>query len=179
MKLGCHNIKGMVLVSPVDGVDPFGLLDDFCITPGEMLPFDVPTLVISAGYDSTPGLDVGGDILPSCAPEELSNARFYNALNGEVWLNNATEFGHVDFMDPEWIPSVAAIIHACAVTTQETTEEYLKMVPGQALALFSGLLGECEMFKYLRDNSLIPTNTEVMSKGDTNLPNCPTASCHF
>ena len=55
MKLGCHNIKGMVLVSPVDGVDPFGLLDDFCITPGEMLPFDVPTLVISAGFDSTPG----------------------------------------------------------------------------------------------------------------------------
>ena len=52
---------------------------------------------------------MGGDILPSCAPEELSNARFYNALNGEVWLNNATEFGHVDFMDPEWIPSVAAV----------------------------------------------------------------------
>ena len=49
MKLGCHNIKGMILISPVDGVDPFGLIEDFCITPGEKLPFTTPTLIITAG----------------------------------------------------------------------------------------------------------------------------------
>ena len=27
MKLGCHNVKGMILISPVDGVDPFGLIE--------------------------------------------------------------------------------------------------------------------------------------------------------
>ena len=47
MKLGCHNIKGMILISPVDGVDPFGLIEDFCITPGEKLPFTTPTLIIT------------------------------------------------------------------------------------------------------------------------------------
>ena len=51
MKLGCHNIKGMILISPVDGVDPFGLIEDFCITPGEKLPFTTPTLIITAGRD--------------------------------------------------------------------------------------------------------------------------------
>ena len=49
MKLGCHNIKGMVLISPVDGVDPFGVIEDFCITPGKKLPFTTPTLIITAG----------------------------------------------------------------------------------------------------------------------------------
>ena len=47
MKLGCHNIKGMILISPVDGVDPFGLIEDFCITPGEKLAFTTPTLIIT------------------------------------------------------------------------------------------------------------------------------------
>ncbi len=44
------------MISPVDGVDPFGLIDDFCITPGEKLEFELPTLVLSAGLDSVPGI---------------------------------------------------------------------------------------------------------------------------
>ena len=55
LKLGCHNVKGMVLISPVDGVDPFGFIQNYCITPGEKLPFATPTLVISSGLDSVPG----------------------------------------------------------------------------------------------------------------------------
>ena len=55
LKLGCHNVKGVVLISPVDGVDPFGFIDDYCITPGEKLPFETPTLVISTGLDAVPG----------------------------------------------------------------------------------------------------------------------------
>ena len=73
MKLGCHNIKGMILISPVDGVDPFGLIEDFCITPGEKLPFTTPTLIITAGFDSVNGFDPNNEVIPSCAPEELSN----------------------------------------------------------------------------------------------------------
>ena len=57
-------------------------------------------------------------LVPPCAPDELSNLRFYNALNGHAWLNNgknrkkiavldfiflffyvATSFGHIDFLD--------------------------------------------------------------------------------
>lgn len=110
MKLGCHSIKGLVLISPVDGVDPFGFVDDFCITPGESLPFTVPTLLLTAGYDSVPGINIVGDIIPSCAPPDLSNMRFYEALQGPVWLNNATQFGHVDFMNPEVVPIIIEVL---------------------------------------------------------------------
>ena len=109
MKLGCHNIKGMILISPVDGVDPFGLIEDFCITPGEKLPFTTPTLIITAGFDSVNGFDPNNEVIPSCAPEELSNKRFYDALNGEVWMNNATLYGHADFMDPAWVPTILEV----------------------------------------------------------------------
>ena len=56
-----------------------------------------------------PGLDVGGGIIPSCAPEDLSNWRFFNALNGEAWMNNATLYGHADFMDPDWVPTILSV----------------------------------------------------------------------
>ena len=55
LKSGCYNIKGAVLLSPVDGVDPFGFIDDYCITPGEKLSFETPTLLISVGLDGLPG----------------------------------------------------------------------------------------------------------------------------
>ena len=56
LKQGCFDIKGLILLSPVDGVDPFGFIHDFCITPGEKLPFELPTLMLVAGLDSVPGL---------------------------------------------------------------------------------------------------------------------------
>jgi len=36
---------------------------------------------------------------PACAPEDLSNDRFYDALTGDVWFVNATDYGHIDFFD--------------------------------------------------------------------------------
>ena len=53
--MGCENINGLILFSPVDGLDPFGFLDYYCITPGEKLNFETPTLIVSVGYDNTPG----------------------------------------------------------------------------------------------------------------------------
>ena len=55
LRLGCFNIKGLILLSPVDGVDPFGFINEYCITPGEKLNFETPTLVLIAGLDSVPG----------------------------------------------------------------------------------------------------------------------------
>ena len=34
-----HHIQSLTLLSPVDGLDPFGLVPIYCITPGEMLNF--------------------------------------------------------------------------------------------------------------------------------------------
>ena len=52
------------------------------------------------------GIDVGGDFILSCAPEVLS---IIGPGEREVWLNNATDFGQVDFMDPQWVPSIVEV----------------------------------------------------------------------
>ena len=44
------------MISPVDGVDPYGFIREYCITPGEKLNFETPTLIISAGLDGVPGI---------------------------------------------------------------------------------------------------------------------------
>lgn len=40
---------------PVDGADPMGVIDDWCITPGKFLNFDIPTYHLSAGLDPAVG----------------------------------------------------------------------------------------------------------------------------
>ena len=88
------------MLSPVDGVDPYGIVQDYCITPGEKLNFETPTLIMTSGLDGIPGISNTGGLVPPCAPDELANMRFWDALNGKAWFNNATLFGHVDFLDP-------------------------------------------------------------------------------
>ena len=36
LKQHCQLVRGQILFSPVDGVDPFGLIDNFAITPGQV-----------------------------------------------------------------------------------------------------------------------------------------------
>merc|ERR1712241_400700 len=60
MKLGCHNVKGISMLSPVDGVDPYGFVQEYCITPGEKLNFEVPTLIMTSGLDGIPGISNTG-----------------------------------------------------------------------------------------------------------------------
>ena len=72
----CGHIHGMFLLSPVDGADPYGIIDETCITPPKKLNFQVPALIVSGGLDSQPGLGGGlGGLWPACAPEDLSNER--------------------------------------------------------------------------------------------------------
>lgn len=50
MESGCkHNINGIVLLDPVDGADPWQMFNASVITPGRMLNYTVPTLILGAG----------------------------------------------------------------------------------------------------------------------------------
>ena len=49
------SVKSLVLMSPVDGADPYGIVDDYCITPGQRVNFTIPALVLTAGLDATKG----------------------------------------------------------------------------------------------------------------------------
>lgn len=48
----CGDVKMQILLDPVDGVDPFGIKNDFIITPGKLLPYAVPVLVVATELDS-------------------------------------------------------------------------------------------------------------------------------
>ena len=69
----CTNVHGMFLMSPVDGVDPYGLINQVCIDPPNLLNFQLPTLIIAGGLDSVPGVDGLGNLFPACAPEVIRN----------------------------------------------------------------------------------------------------------
>ena len=60
LSAGCHGgaPRGLVLMSPVDGEDPYGLIDNYCVTPGEELDYEIPTLVLPAGLDDVPGKNI-------------------------------------------------------------------------------------------------------------------------
>ena len=55
LKKSCGRVTGQVWLSPVDGIDPAGLVPVFCINPGTFLNYGTPTLLIAAGYDAVPG----------------------------------------------------------------------------------------------------------------------------
>ena len=111
MKHHCDLVKGQILFSPVDGVDPFGLIHNFAITPGQLLNYKIPSLLIMTGLDSVPGTIAGG-LTPACAPEEMSNVRFYDALPGTTWLVNATKYGHGDVLDEFYYDAMDVMICA-------------------------------------------------------------------
>jgi hypothetical protein len=87
---GNKKAKGVVMMDPVDGYDPFGIVKNYCTTPGEKLSFDVPALLLRTG------LDPKVKVMVACAPDKISNQRFFDAWSGPIWMANATKYGHLD-----------------------------------------------------------------------------------
>lgn len=165
-------------MSPVDGSDPWGIIDSFCIAGGDdIVNFITPTLVLSAGLDNLPGF-LGS--IP-CAPSAISNLYFYDALDPATprWLNNATEFGHGDFLNPIF-EEVLQLTQFCATTDLGllALSRYRSYVAGQVVSFIKGLTNEdCTPFlPFLEDPSLMPVEVEVNSVPPSD-GSCPGAFC--
>ena len=52
---GCNNVKGNIMLSPVDGIDPLGIIRNFCTSRLFDVKFDTPSLIIAGGLDQVPG----------------------------------------------------------------------------------------------------------------------------
>jgi len=87
---GNHKAAGVVMMDPVDGYDPFGIVKNYCTTPGQKLSFDIPALLLRTGLDPVV------KTLVACAPDKISNQRFFDAWSGPIWMANATKYGHLD-----------------------------------------------------------------------------------
>ncbi|MCL4167878.1 UNVERIFIED_CONTAM: hypothetical protein GTU68_020998 [Idotea baltica] len=109
----------MILSSPVDGPASQG----YVITDGTTLNFAMPTIVLPAGLDNVPESQAAG--IP-CAPEEISNLHFYDALDetSPRWLVNATEYGHGDYMDQGYLDLIINL-HFCASKTDGTLDDFV------------------------------------------------------
>ncbi|RNA13625.1 Chlorophyllase, partial [Brachionus plicatilis] len=102
----CGLIKSLVLFDPVDGYDPFGFIKQFITHPPAQLPFVIPTLILRTEFDPIPK----SGIIPACAPDALSNKRFYDSLPGPKWMLNFTHYGHGDFLDDFAVKYVVSTI---------------------------------------------------------------------
>lgn len=165
----CGDVKGQILFSPVDGFDPFGWIPNYIIQPGEYLNYALPTLILMAGLDSVSGLDGLGNLLPACAPEELSNLRFYAALPGNTWLVNATQFGHADCLDETYASGIE-FTHFCSSADKTADRDsYRAHIAGQIVSFLTLIAGgeSCTSEQYLQDTSLMPVPATVMQKGSS------------
>lgn len=62
------------------------------------------------------------ELWPPCAPAELSNARFYDALAGPTWMTNSTKFGHADMSEPVLLDNIQKT-GLCASNTELPVED--------------------------------------------------------
>jgi len=164
LKHHCNNVKAQILLSPVDGADPFGLIDNYCITPGELLNYDIPTLIMPTGLDSVPGINLG-NIVPACAPSDLSNQRFYDAMRGPTWWVNSTGYGHGDLLNEFYYQTLLAT-HICATNGDMDREIYKSYIGGEVFSFISAVVyGDCDSFQFFEEPSTIPVDVEVKKKG--------------
>ncbi|CAG0888979.1 unnamed protein product [Cyprideis torosa] len=98
VRVGCGNFKALAMISPVDGQDPFGIVKNYIIPEdGTPLSLKIPSLTIKMEYDPRKGIPLF--FYPACAPEYLSNLRFYKALSNPKWFVELKGYGHADVLN--------------------------------------------------------------------------------
>jgi len=143
---GCSLAKAMVMIDPVDGLDPFGIMHgEDLITPGQKLTFTIPSLLLDNELDPK-----GKNFLfPACAPANLGAPRWFDAAAGPVWNVNASSYGHVDCLDDLFIAAGKLVCPSNRKTDKKAYRAYL----ADTVALFlDGVLnGKTDNFGLLED----------------------------
>ncbi|RNA12621.1 chlorophyllase- chloroplastic [Brachionus plicatilis] len=142
----CGKMKALILLDPVDGYDPFGFLKIYITNPPQQLPFVMPTLLIRTGLDNVPA----NPLFPACAPDKVSNKRFYDSLPGPSWFLNFTQYGHAGILD-DYLRKVASLI--CKVCENDCEFELYRKSVVTAIGLFyKGINFKSEKFLEALEN---------------------------
>ncbi|KAJ9452324.1 Chlorophyllase-2 [Diplonema papillatum] len=170
LTLSCTaSVKGVVMIDPVDGVDPFGVIPDFCTSTTQKLPYSVPALLVSTGLDP---VSVDGTS-PPCAPANISNTRFYNAWNGPIWLVNATAYGHLDACDRD----VEVIGRTVCAHDDAPKGPYKDEIAGLVVSFVEVIKGNATFEPYLTNTTRMPVHTLATYTHNGNQPPF-TRGCH-
>jgi hypothetical protein len=143
---GCSLAKAAVMIDPVDGFDPFGVIQkQNLITPGDKLKFTIPSLLLDNELDPK-----GKNLLfPACAPAKLGAPRWFDAVAGPVWNVNASSYGHVDCLNDLFI---AAGGFVCPTDRKTDKKAYRKHLADTVAIFLDGVLnGNTDKFSLLED----------------------------
>jgi chlorophyllase len=154
---GCSLAKAMVMIDPVDGLDPFGIMSgENLITPGEKLTFTTPSLLLDNELDPKSHL-----LMPACAPAKLGAPRWFDAAAGPVWNVNASSYGHVDCLDDLFIAAGKLVCPSNRKTDKNAYRTHL----AQTVAIFldAVLNGKTQYFDLLEDASKFSIPVTVRS----------------
>jgi len=150
LQTSCGMAKAVVMMDPVDGYDPFGVVKNYCITPGQKVEFSTPALLLRTGLDPVVKRMV------ACAPDQLSNQRFFDAWAGPIWMANATKYGHLD-LNGNQTGKMGRII--CA-SDNEPKPLYHSQVAGLTHAFLSMVFkGDTASEQVLKDAAEMPADT--------------------
>jgi hypothetical protein len=152
-KSGCGKAKAAVMMDPVDGYDPFGIVDNYCTTPGEKLPFDTPALLLRTG------LDPKVKTMIACAPDRISNQRFFDAWSGPIWMVNATKYGHLDVNDAG-VASLGGVLCASDDEPNDVYQEHIATMVDSFLSMI--FKGDADAEKTLNDAASMKVDAEIM-----------------
>jgi len=175
----CMYAKAFVMIDPVDGVDPFGIIHtEDLITPGAKVNFSIPALILDNGLDPK-GVRAFKSV--ACMPIALGTPRWYNAWRGPLWRVNATAYGHVDCLDDSFILLGGLVCPSDSKTDKPKYREHLATNSALFLkALFEKSPGTLQLLedtshfnvdvllehdrKGLPDEKLVPGCTNVPSR---------------
>jgi len=164
---GGSKAKAAVMMDPVDGYDPVGIIKNYCTTPGEKLPFDIPALLLRTGLDPVVKLGV------ACAPDRISNQRFFDAWAGPIWMVNATKYGHLD-VNNEGVEKAGGLM---CKTDNEPKDIYHEHVAGLVDAFVSVVFKGSETAESLL-NDVSTMKVDAEAQKDYNGHSAPfTAGC--
>jgi pimeloyl-ACP methyl ester carboxylesterase len=151
----CSIFKAAVLIDPVDGYDPFGIIKDFVIRPPNPVNFKMPALHIATGYDSASRTW----LTPPCAPLNYSNNRFFDAWLGPIWQVNATSYGHASILDGVWNLFADVLCHP---GVENNLKPYHSAVSGWITSFLQAVMQEeFDALIYLKDNKTMPVVTDT------------------
>lgn len=139
VSFGCGPIAGVMMLDPVDGEDPYGIVKIYVIHPPRKVNFVVPALHIETGLDPSKA----SPITPPCAPANMSNGRFFDAWRGPIYQMNATNMGHMDLAN--WKGGGLAKLVCASKKNQTAIQLYQQTIAAAAAAFAKGLIVEGNM----------------------------------
>ena len=156
---GCNFAGGMILIDPVDGEDPFGIVKQYVIHPPAAVNFIIPALHIETGLDPVKA----NAFMPPCAPAAMSNARFYDAWRGPVYQLNATRMGHMDLANGNTPGALSRIVCASHRNASDIAS-YRHLIAGVVSAFAQGLVVHGSMDAHLEGQGNTSANDVLSGK---------------